>query len=449
MDERLRDKRILVIGMARSGMAAAELLLSLGAQVVLSDTRADVAGLEGLLEAGCEARLGEPSETLVVGCDAVVVSPAVPMEAPVIREAARLGIPVWAELELASRYIQGTQVAITGTNGKTTTASLVGDILKNAGRMAYVAGNIGLPLSAIATKVARGEVAVIEVSSFQLEHIESFHPHIAAILNLTPDHLNRHGTMEAYGALKESMLKNQTERDFFIYNADDAFCRQVAERAVARKVPFSRTQALQSGAWVQDGQLMLEGRALCPVEELSLPGPHNLENALAAAAIAAQLDVPAPVIRHTLRSFASVEHRMETVRTLHGVRWINDSKGTNPESSMRGVEGMQVPTILIAGGDEKGTDFTGFAEAVAKNENIRHVILIGKTADRILQALEKAGYTAVTMAGYDFAAAVMGARALSEEGGTVLLSPACASFDMFKDFEDRGRQFKELVNSLT
>ena len=448
MNDTFQGEKILVVGMARSGIAVAELLASFGAQPVLSDMRTDIEGLDVLEGLGCIPRLGVPSEDLVEGCAAVIVSPAVPLDAPVIRKAEALGVPVWAELEFAARYVKGTQIAITGTNGKTTTSSLVGAILTNAGKITYVAGNIGLPLSAVAPKTTEEDYTVIEVSSFQLEHIDQFHPRGAALLNLTPDHLNRHGTMQAYGMLKEGMLRNQNKVDFFVYNADDAFCVEVASRAQARAVPFSRTQVLANGAWMQDGQLMLEGRALCKAEEMNLPGPHNLENALAAAAIASQLGVHPAVIRHTLRSFAGVEHRMETVRTLGGVRWINDSKGPNPESSMRGVEGMNVPTVLIAGGDEKGNDFSVFAEAISGNESIRHVILIGKTAGRIRDALAAAGYTDVTMAGTDFAKAIHMAREMSEEGGAVLMSPACASFDMFKDFEARGNQFKEIVNAL-
>lgn len=444
----LEGKRILIVGMARSGFAAARLLLSLGARPVLSDIRTEIEGVQDLVNLGCVSRLGDTVETLVPGCDAVLVSPAVPPDAPVLRAAERLGVPVWAELEVAARYTRGLQIAITGTNGKTTTCALVGDIFKNAGKTAYVAGNIGLPLSAVAPMTGEGDFTVIEVSSFQLEHMETFHPQVAAILNLSPDHLNRHGTMEAYGALKTAMLRHQTKDDFFIYNADNPFCASVAKEAAVAAIPFSRLGAVREGAWVQDGQIMLSGRALCGVEELSLPGPHNVENALAAAAIAGVLDIPPPVIRHTLRSFAGMAHRMELVCTRGGVRWINDSKGTNPESSTRGVQGMKVPTILIAGGDDKESDFTGFAQAIAESGYIRRVILIGRTAGRIEEALRASGYADITTVGADFAAAVALADRLSEEGGAVLLSPACASFDMFKDYEARGDSFKALVRAL-
>ncbi|MCL1963964.1 MAG: UDP-N-acetylmuramoyl-L-alanine--D-glutamate ligase [Firmicutes bacterium] len=467
-----KDKRALVAGMARSGKAVAELLVSLGSQVTLSDTKAEIGGLENLLALGCENRLGEPAESLVEGCDLVIVSPAVQKEAPVIQKATELGIPVMAELEFAARFVQGVMVGVTGTNGKTTTCSVLGEMLRNAGKNTYVAGNIGLPLSAVALKTLPGDFCVVEVSSFQLENMRAFHPHGAAILNLRPDHLNRHGTMEAYGALKESMLQNQTADDFFVYNADDPFCAAAARRAKAKVVPFSSTQALRHGAWVQDGQVMVSGRepcsfrepyaprerganrgqsqsrALCAVEELSLKGRHNLENALAAAAIAVRFDVPAAVIRHTLRSFQGVEHRMENVRVLGGVRYINDSKGTNPDSSIQAVMAMDTPTVLIAGGEDKDMGFEAFAGAIAGNKNIRHVVLIGSTAEKIRGALEKEDYTACEMAGFNFAKAVERARSLAVPGGAVLLSPACASFDMFKDYEARGNTFKEIVSAL-
>lgn len=448
MSESWMHKRVLVVGLARSGLAAAELLSALGAHVVLSDAKGDISGLDRLLALGCEARVGVPSETLVAGCDAVIISPAVPKGAPVVIEAQKLSVPLYSELEFAAGLLQGTQIGITGTNGKTTTCALTGEILKKAGKSTRTAGNIGLALSAVVRETTPESYTVIEVSSFQLEQMQSFHPHGAAILNLTPDHLNRHGTMEAYGALKESMLQNQNETDFFVYNVDDPFCVSVAKRAKARIVPFSVTKVLKEGAWVQDGQIMVAGRALCSVEELSLPGAHNLQNALAASAIASELMVPAPVIRHTLRTFQGVEHRMEMVGTIHGVSYINDSKGTNPESSVHAVRSMSAPTALIAGGDDKGMDFSVFAQEILKNQNIIHVVLIGKSSQKLQKLLDEMGYTAYTVAGFDFEKAIDMARRQVMGGGTVLLSPACASFDMFKDFEERGTQFKEYVQML-
>ena len=448
MDDNLKQKRVLVVGMARSGVAAAKLLCALGATPVLSDTRTDIEGMDELQAMGCLPRLGEDAAQLVASCDFAVISPAVTLKAPVVTTAKRLGIPVLGELEFAFRHTNGTKLAITGTNGKTTTVTLVSEMLKNAGHNAFVAGNIGVPLSQVALEARPGDTVVIEVSSFQMETADQFHPHGAILTNLTPDHLNRHGTMEAYGALKARMVARQDAHDFLVYNADDAFCCATAEASNARKVPFSRTQKLKAGAYVLDGQVIVCGKALCAVEEIGIPGPHNLENALAASAMAAESGVPLPVIRHTLRTFAGVEHRMELVRTLDGVRWINDSKGTNPEATMRGVEGMTVPTVIILGGSEKDTPFDVLAETIVCNPNIHHAVLIGKTAHKIDEALRRAGFESILHCGYDLKKAVDASRKLAEPGGAVLLSPACASFDMFHDYEDRGRVFKQLVLEL-
>ena len=448
MCESWTNKSVLVVGLARSGLAVSELLSDLGARVQLSDAKEKIDGLDFLLARGCEAYLGVPSEDLVFGCDAVVISPAVALDAPVVQTAMQLSVPVYSELELAASLLLGTQIGVTGTNGKTTTCELTGEILKQAGKRTFVAGNNGRALSSVVCEANEDTYTVVEVSSFQLEQMDRFHPHGAAILNLSPDHLNRHHTMEAYGALKESLLKNQTKADFFVYNADDVFCAAVASRAVARLVPFSSARRLKDGAWVQDGYLMVAGRALCPVDELSLKGAHNLENALAAAAIAFELSVPAPVIRHALRTFQGVEHRMETVCTVGGICFINDSKGTNPESSLHAVRSMRQKTALIAGGDDKETDFTKFVLEIIGNRNIVHVVLIGKSAGKLQKKLEEEGYRAYTNAGFDFEKAINIARGYVMDGGTVLLSPACASFDMFKDFEERGSRFKEIVQML-
>lgn len=448
MDESLKNKRILVVGMARSGLAAAKLLCQLGAAPVLSDNKTEIAGVDELVKLGCTARLGEPAETLVEGCDAVIVSPAVWYNAPVILKAQKLGVPVMSELDFGFLHCAGNKYAVSGTNGKTTTVTLVSEMLKNAGRNAFTAGNIGIPISHVAMEARPGDDIVVEVSSFQMEMTSAFHPRGAILTNLTPDHLNRHGTMEVYGALKARMVSKMDASDFFVYNADDPFCVQTAEACKARKAPFSRTQKLKNGAYVQDGQVIVGGKALCAVEEIRIPGPHNLENALAASALAAEAGVPLAVIRHTLRTFAGVEHRMEFTRELDGVRWVNDSKGTNPEATMRGVEGMMAPTVLILGGSEKGTPFDTLARTICANPNIREVVTIGATAEKIDKALRAEGFENITACGTDFEYAVQTCRKIAQPGWTVLFSPACASFDMFSDYEARGRIFKEIVNGL-
>ena len=447
MDESLKNKRVLVVGMARSGLAAAKLLCQLGATPVLSDNKKEIEGIDELTAIGCESRLGEPAEALVEGCDAVIVSPAVWYNAPVILKAQQLGVPVMSELDFGFLHCAGSKYAVSGTNGKTTTVTLVAEMLKNAGRNAFTAGNIGIPVSQVAMEARPGDDIVIEVSSFQMEMTREFHPRGAILTNLTPDHLNRHGSMEVYGALKARMVAKMDANDFFVYNADDPFCVKTAEGCKARKVPFSRTQKLKSGAYVQDGQVIVGGKALCAAEEIRIPGPHNLENALAAACVAFAMDVPAPVIRHSLRTFKGVEHRIEFVRELEGVRYINDSKGTNVDSTIKAVQTMQRPTAIILGGYDKHCDFTPLAREMLASSMIREAVLIGATADQIENTLRREGFVAIHRAD-TLKDAIDRCRALAADGWNVLLSPACASFDMFSDYEARGRIFKELVNEL-
>ncbi len=443
-----KGKRVLVLGMARSGLAAADLLLSLQAVPILCDRKTDIAGVSELAAKGCVSRLGEAPEGLLADCDLLLISPGIPIDAPVVKKARELGVPVTGELEFASALFQGKKIAITGTNGKTTTTMLTEEILKNAGKNVWAVGNIGTPVSSVVRGSTPEDYAVIEVSSFQMETADTFHPQVAALLNLTCDHLSRHGTMEVYGALKEKIAAHQSGDDFLAYNADDGFCAAAAQRAPAGVRPFSRRQILKTGAWLENGQIVLDGKALCSADELQIRGPHNLENALAAAAITGGIGIPAAVIRHTLRHFVAAEHRMEKVRVKDGILWINDSKGTNPDSTIRAVEGMTGPTVLIAGGEDKKTPFAPLAEAIVNNPNIIRVVLIGKTAGQIREALAEKGYTSVEDAGRDLEKAVRLSESLLPSGGTVLFSPACSSFDMFEDYEDRGRKFKALVNAL-
>lgn len=342
-------------------------------------------------------------------------------------------------------------VGVTGTNGKTTTVSLLGAIFKEAGKICHVAGNIGYPLSAAALESRYDDVVVAEVSSFQLETTSTFHPLTAAVLNVTEDHLNRHGTMEAYTALKRHIFDAQDRNDFAVLNYEDPACREMAEGLRGRVLFFSRLREVDQGAFVRDGQMILRlagvEKVVCGIEEIRIPGPHNLENALAAAAIAFSRGVPAPVIRHALRTFAGVEHRIEFVRELDGVRYINDSKGTNVDSTIKAVQSMRVPTVIILGGYDKHVSFAPLAQEIAGTPLIRHCVLLGATAGQIEAALRAAGYSAIHgVKGLE--EAVDTCRALSEPGGNVLFSPACASFDMFEDYEQRGRIFKEIVGRL-
>ena len=450
----LNNKRILVVGMARSGIAAAELLHRHGAVAVLSDRKKEDAfgtELDVLRQIGCEFRLGEDPVALLEECDGLVISPGVPITAPVVKAAQEKGKPMAGELELASSLLKGDMVAISGTNGKTTTTPLLGKIFENAGRTTHVAGNIGYPLSAVAMESKPEDVSVVEVSSFQLESIETFHPCVAALTNITEDHLNRHGTMEEYIRLKKRLFENQTEADFAVLNLDDPTLAAMAGDLKGQVAFFSRTQPVENGAFVEDGQIVWQWngarRMICEADQILIPGPHNLENALTATAMACAMGVPAPVIRHTLLSFTGVEHRIEKARVFQGVTYINDSKGTNVDSTIKAVQSMKAPTVILLGGYDKHTDFMPLCQEMVQTSWIRHAVVMGETARQIREQLQEAGFTAITQA-YSMQDAVDKARTLAVPGGNVLLSPACASFDMFSDYEERGRVFKQIVNAL-
>lgn len=451
---KLAGKRILVVGMARSGIAAAELLVSHGATPVLNDRKPENAfggDLDALRQINCEFRLGEDPVTCLETVDGLVISPGVPIDAPVVKAARAKGVPMVGELELAASVLAGEMMAISGTNGKTTTTTLLGKMFENAGRVTHVAGNIGYPLSAVAMESRREDVTVVEVSSFQLESIKTFHPRVAALLNITEDHLNRHGTMKEYIRLKQRLFENQTERDVAVLNLDDPTLVKMAPKLKSRVAFFSRTQTVENGAYVDGGKIVWqwdgERRVICDAGQVLIPGPHNLENALAATAMACAMNIPAPVIRHTLLSFAGVEHRIEKVRVFDNVTYINDSKGTNVDSTIKAVQSMTSPTVLLLGGYDKHTDFMPLCREIIASGMIDQVVVMGETARQIHDQLQEAGYTRITKA-YSMEDAVEKARALAQSGGNVLLSPACASFDMFRDYEQRGEVFKEIVKAL-
>ncbi len=450
----MQGKRALVLGMARSGVAAARLLLERGWEVAICDrkTKEEFGGaLDDLNVQGVHWHLGEDPEPLLEGVDALIVSPGVADTHPAVRRARELGVEVMGELEYAYRESTGLLLAVTGTNGKTTTCTLLGEIFKNAGRRAWVVGNIGAPYAQAVRKMRAGDVTVCEISSFQLETVSQFHPAVAAVLNVTEDHLNRHGSMENYIALKERIFANCREGDFVALNYDDPVTRAMAERARCAVIWFSRSGQAPSGALIRGDKLAYvdaQGeRNVCGVGEIALPGAHNLENALAATAMAMAAGVPAPVVRHTLRSFQGVEHRLEFVRELDGVRYINDSKGTNVDSTLWAVRSMTAPTVILLGGSFKKADYHPLGREIARG-NISHAVLIGDTADQIEAALRDEGFTSIERAGHDFEDAIRRARASAVPGGNVLLSPACASFDMFADYEARGREFKRIVKGL-
>ena len=448
------NKKVLVVGMARSGVAAAQLLVKHGAHVIINDNKTKeelgeaLAPLAGL---PVEEKLGVPAAQVLDGVDVMVISPGIPDTAGFVVKAREMGIHVTGELEMAYQLAPGEMVSITGTNGKTTTVSLLGEIFKNAGRVTHVVGNIGYPYSQAALEARKDDMFVCEVSSFQMETAEEFHPKAAALLNITEDHLNRHGTMEEYTRVKMRMFRNQTAEDVAVFNADDPALEPLVSQVKSKVMLFSRKGEVEQGAFVRDGQIVIRWngaeKPVCGTDEVRIPGPHNLENALAAACMATAMGVPAPVIRHTLRTFKGVEHRIEFVRELEGVRYINDSKGTNVDSTIKAVQTMPRPTAIILGGYDKHCDFTPLVKEMLASPYIKEAVLIGVTADQIENTLRACGFEGIHRA-ETLKDAIDTCRGLSGEGWNVLLSPACASFDMFSDYEARGRIFKELVNEL-
>ena len=450
----LQGKRVLVVGLARSGVAAARLLVRHGAVVTVNDSKTR----EGLGEAiaPLEAlpvtwRLGCPAMDALPGQELLVISPGIPDTAPFVGKAREMGIPVIGELELAYNLCPGTMVAVTGTNGKTTTVTLLGEIFRNAGKKSWTVGNIGFPYSQAALEATGEDVLVCECSSFQMETIVDFHPRAAALLNITEDHLNRHGTMAEYTRLKMRMFENQTGEDFAVFNADDPALAPLTGQVKSRVLLFSRKREVEEGAFLRDGVIVfrLDGQeeTVLPVGDVYIPGPHNTENALAAVCIAMAMGVPAETVAETLRTFRGVEHRIEFTRELDGVRWYNDSKGTNVDSTIRAVQTMDRPTVIILGGSDKHCDFTPLALEMKAAENIREAVLIGVTANQIEDTLRRCGWEHIHRA-HSFREAVDLCRRLAKPGWNVLLSPACASFDMFRDYEERGRVFKDLVAAL-
>jgi UDP-N-acetylmuramoylalanine--D-glutamate ligase len=437
-----------VVGLARSGVAAARLLAACGARVTATDAKpatalgSDATALEAL---GVRLHLGGHPSSVLADAELVVVSPGVPLDSPAL---AMVGAPIVGELELGWRVMEGEAVAITGTNGKTTTTALCGELVSGEGRPVLVGGNIGTPLTAHALDFPAAGLLVLEVSSFQLETIEAFRPHVAAVLNVTPDHLDRHRTFADYVGAKGRIFGNQTPADWAVLNWDDQTARGLASRVRGRVIWFSRREALREGVSVREGWIVasIDGswRDVCPVSEIPLRGAHNVENVLAATACALLCGITAASIRTGISRFRAVAHRIELVRELEGVAYYNDSKGTNVDSTVRALESFTEPIILIAGGLGKGQDWAPLA-AAARNR-VRHAVLIGQDGPPMARALDAAGIAVSEAATLE--AALTAARELSRPGDVVLLSPACASYDMFRNFEHRGEVFTQLARAL-
>ncbi|MCL0028194.1 UDP-N-acetylmuramoyl-L-alanine--D-glutamate ligase [Peptococcaceae bacterium] len=450
---KLKGEKVLVIGAARSGIAAAEFLLKKGAEVTLLDDKTELQlekTVEKLKSMNVNLALGGkypdiPKE----GYSLIVISPGVPLEILPVVQAKEAGIPVIGELELAYRFSKSPIIAITGTNGKTTTTSLVGKIFSDAGINTLVTGNIGLPLICEVENYSENDVIVLEVSSFQLETVELFKPKVSVILNITPDHLDRHKSMDNYISAKAKIFKNQGAIDYTVLNYDDVYTAKLAKRLKGNVIFFSRKHILDRGVYIQDGKIIAnikEYKEIVEIEEFKLPGAHNLENALAAIACACAMNISQSIIAKSTASFKGVPHRMETVAEINGVRYVNDSKATNSEAAIHALNSFEdKKIILIAGGLSKGSDFTKLARVI--KEKVRFLILFGKNAGNIKKAVEMVGFFDFVIT-KDLKSAVLAAHKAAVKGDVVLLSPACASWDMFLNYEKRGEYFKQLVLEL-
>jgi UDP-N-acetylmuramoylalanine--D-glutamate ligase len=446
----LPGTRPLVVGAARSGIAAARLLRRHGFDVRLCDRRAADEALQREMDAiGVQCHFGSDGPGELEGRDFVVWSPGIPLTHPLAVAARSGGVPLLSELEIGYRAAQARLLCVTGTNGKSTTTDLTGALARAGGREVEVCGNIGRPICEVADHVGAEGLLAVEVSSFQLETVDALKPAVAAWLNLTPDHLDRHGDIEAYAALKQRLFARQDERDVAVWSADDPM---VAAHRTGRAeaLEFSIRREVPAGACVVGGEIRLNWRGatetLMPVGELRMRGEHNLSNALAALAVTLPLGLPRPALRACLREYRGLEHRLERVATVDGIEFVNDSKATNLDSLTVALRSFREPVVLIAGGRDKGQDFTRAAELVLGR--VRHAVLIGEGAERIATAWSGVPITRARNLGEAVDRAFELARQSPDRHGTVLLSPGCASFDMFRDFEDRGHRFKAEVERL-
>lgn len=451
----LTDKKVVVVGTGVSGMGAVKLLSETSADITLYDgnDKADRDEILKKIPDDCDLRLiiGEMPDEVVKETDLLVISPGVPIDSDIVKLFEKENVPVWGEIELAYNFEKGTVFAITGTNGKTTTTTFVGEIMKKYNNQTFVVGNIGNSYTSEVLKTTKDSYTVAEISSFQLETIREFAPKGSAILNITPDHLNRHYTMENYAAVKESITKNQwkvREDDYCVLNYDDKVLREFG-KTIKNPVYFSRKEKPSKGAYL-DGRIIryFDGKndyEVMSVDDMHLFGNHNYENVMAAIAMTIEAGVPLNIIINVIKDFMGVEHRIEYVRDKNGVTYYNDSKGTNPDSSIKALEAMSRPTILIAGGYDKHSEFDEFIEAF--DNKVKLMVLLGQTADKIEETAVRHGFTNIIKTdSLEKAVKICAENAVS--GDVVLLSPACASWGMFKNYEERGKLFKEYVNSL-
>jgi len=445
-------KKVLVFGTGISGIGAVKLLEDHGAQIVLFDgnVKADVEKIKERLREGSKAEiiLGTLPQEVIEELELAVLSPGVPTDLPVVNAMRDAGIQIIGEVELAYSYGKGDVLAITGTNGKTTTTSLLGEIMKNFQEDVFIVGNIGNPYTVAADLMTEKTIAVAEMSSFQLETIKTFAPKVSAILNFTPDHLDRHHTMEAYVEAKKNIANNQTEENWCVLNYEDPLTREFGEKVKTQVLYFSSKHKLEKGIYLDNGNIIYknpEEILVCHVDELQILGIHNYENVMAAVAMAAVYGVPMEIIRDTVRAFSGVAHRIEYVAEKNGVAYYNDSKGTNPDAAIKGIQAMNRRTVLLGGGYDKDSEYTEWINSF--DGKVKKLVLLGQTKEKIARDADKCGFHDYVFAD-TFEEAVMMAVEIAEPGEAVLLSPACASWGMFPNYEVRGDKFKEIVKSL-
>lgn len=450
------NKRVLVAGTGKSGIASAALLKKKGAAVLLYDENESVSKSdvkEKLKSVGeVEIILGALADDVIAGLDLMVISPGIPKDAAFVQRVEKQGITIWGEIELSYQAGKGKIAAITGTNGKTTTTYLLGEIFAAFYEKTFVVGNIGFPYADMALQTTEDSVIAAEISSFQLESIDEFQPEVSAVLNITPDHLNRHYTMENYTAVKMNITKNQTQEQFCVLNYEDEWLKPYFSKLRAKPVFFSSSHKLTDGYWLSDNlddiYYSEDGKdtLLCKMRETNLLGIHNAENIMAAIAMSVCMGVPMKTILAVVRKFKAVEHRIEFVEEIQGVTYYNDSKGTNTDASKQAIRAMNRPCILIAGGYDKGSEYDDWVECFG--DKVKALVLLGVTKDKIAKTAKEHGFEDIVLVD-SLKEAVEKAAQLAQPGEAVLLSPACASWDMFQSFEERGNLFKEYVREIS
>ena len=446
------NKTALIVGMAKSGIGAAKLLCRHGWHVVINDMKSEIPGLEDALKGyACDWHLGEDPLPLIEGADLIIPSPIIPMTVPFLSEARKRGIEIESEIELGYRYAKADFVCITGTNGKTTSTALTGEIFKAAGFRTFVLGNIGIAITEHAEETQLGDIIVAETAALQLEGCTEFHARAAACCNITEDHLDHFGDMEHYIAAKKKVFDNQTADDFAVLNYDDPIVRDMKDCTPAECLFFSRKEPVPNGMFLSGEDVIYRRNGIdtfvIKADDIRIPGGHNLENAMLSSLLALSMGIAPETVAQVLKTFPGVEHRIEFVRELDGVRYVNDSKGTNPASTIRAIEAMKTPTVMLLGGFDKHSDFHEMFDVFKQSGKIRAMVVIGQTQQKILDTAIDAGMAHLCHKAETFREAVGMARALAQPGDTVLLSPACASWGMFENYEQRGEIFKQIVNA--